>query len=106
MDQFIFAKRLAATWHFELPQLWCGEAHHPQVSKGPQFEILPDLNLGPHDLWSLNMRYLVKDALQSSSLIRCRCVDGREYRRWRHGNAAEPRQCRACRNQNGLWKCP
>ncbi len=139
MDQFIFAKRFAATWHFELAQLWVGEAHHPQVSDRPQFEILPRFNLGPHDLWSLNMRYLVEDALQRRSLIRCRCVDGRYvgtsriwkwiesgsidgdgpilthtgvervgrvYRRWRPGNAAEPRQRRPCRNQNGLWECP
>ena len=46
MDQFIFAKRFAATWHFELTQLWVGQGHHSQVSKRPQFEILPRLNLG------------------------------------------------------------
>ena len=35
MDQFIFAKRFAAPWHFELTQLRVGQAHHPQVSKRP-----------------------------------------------------------------------
>ena len=85
------------------------------------------------------MRHLVKDALESRSLIRCRRVNGGDVvtgriRKWiesgsirddgpfltrigvervwpewcgrRHGNAAEPRQYRPCRNEDGLWECP
>ena len=84
------------------------------------------------------MRHLVKDALESRSLIRCRRVNGGDVvtgriRKWIESGsnrddgpfltriglkslarmvwpeawyAAEPRQYRPCRNEDGLWECP
>jgi hypothetical protein len=54
MDQLIFTKRFGAPWHLELTQLGVGETYHSQLSKRPQFEVLPCVDLGPHDLGSLN----------------------------------------------------